>query len=86
LIQTSIKTFFKDTTVLSIAHRLNTIADFSRVLVLQDGELMEYDTPHTLLSDPSSLFSILAEATGPSNAALLRSIALERHQSHKIEI
>jgi ATP-binding cassette subfamily C (CFTR/MRP) protein 1 len=34
LIQSSLKTHFKDTTVISIAHRLNTIADFDRVLVL----------------------------------------------------
>jgi hypothetical protein len=44
LIQRSIKTYFGETTVLSIAHRLNTIADFDRVLVLSDGEKIEYDT------------------------------------------
>ncbi|KAJ3359464.1 hypothetical protein HDU91_004919, partial [Kappamyces sp. JEL0680] len=58
-IQESIKTYFENTTVLSIAHRLNTIADFDRVLVLQDGNLMEYDTPHALLSNPTSLYSQL---------------------------
>ncbi|KAJ3317330.1 hypothetical protein HDV06_001706 [Boothiomyces sp. JEL0866] len=78
LIQISIKTHFKDTTVLSIAHRLNTIADFDRVLVLENGEKKEYDAPHQLLSDPESLFSQLADATGPTNAAALRQIAKEK--------
>ena len=80
LIQASIKTHFKDTTVLSIAHRLNTIADFDRVLVLHDGNLMEYDTPYQLFQK-NGLFSQLADATGQSNSALLREIALKKHQS-----
>jgi ABC-type multidrug transport system fused ATPase/permease subunit len=81
LIQQSIKTHFKDSTVLSIAHRLNTIADFDRVLVLQDGVKMEFDTPHALLANPSGLFSQLADATGTANSALLREIALKKHTS-----
>jgi ABC-type multidrug transport system fused ATPase/permease subunit len=79
LIQDSIKTQFKDTTVLSIAHRLNTIADFDRVLVLQDGVKMEFDTPHELFKNPKGLFSQLADATGSANSALLREIALHKH-------
>jgi ATP-binding cassette subfamily C (CFTR/MRP) protein 1 len=81
LIQKSIKTYFTDTTVLSIAHRLNTIADFDRVLVLQEGELIEFDSPHILLAKPTSLYSQLADATGSANAALLRKIALEKESS-----
>ncbi|KAJ3322956.1 hypothetical protein HDV06_002615 [Boothiomyces sp. JEL0866] len=81
LIQASLKSHFASTTVLSIAHRLNTIADFDRVLVLEYGEKKEYDTPHALLSNPSSLFSQLAEATGATNAAALRKIALDKHKS-----
>jgi ABC-type multidrug transport system fused ATPase/permease subunit len=81
LIQKSIKTYFADTTVLSIAHRLNTIADFDRVLVLQEGEMIEFDSPHELLSREDSLFSQLADATGVANASLLRQIALEKHNS-----
>ncbi|KAJ3269176.1 hypothetical protein HDV01_001722 [Terramyces sp. JEL0728] len=83
LIQVSIKTHFKDTTVLSIAHRLNTIADFDRVLVLENGVKKEYEAPHTLLSDPTSLFSQLADATGPTNAATLRQVAKSKYDSSK---
>ncbi|KAJ3309499.1 hypothetical protein HDV04_005991 [Boothiomyces sp. JEL0838] len=80
LIQLSIKTHFKDTTVLSIAHRLNTIADFDRVLVLENGVKKEYDSPHILLSNPNTLFSQLADATGPTNAATLRQVAKEKYE------
>jgi ABC-type multidrug transport system fused ATPase/permease subunit len=80
LIQASIKTHFKDTTVLSIAHRLNTIADFDRVLVLDDGVKMEYDSPYHLFQ-AGGLFSKLADATGQSNSTLLRDMALQKHQS-----
>ncbi|KAJ3268641.1 Multidrug resistance-associated protein 4 [Terramyces sp. JEL0728] len=83
LIQASLKSHFANTTVLSIAHRLNTIADFDRVLVLEFGEKKEYDTPHNLLSYPESLFSQLAEATGTANAAALRQTAYEKHISNK---
>lgn len=85
LIQASLKTHFSKTTVLSIAHRLNTIADFDRVLVLQDGVKMEFDAPHTLLSSTDSLFSQLADATGPSNSALIRQIAQRKYESNLLQ-
>jgi ATP-binding cassette subfamily C (CFTR/MRP) protein 1 len=72
LIQTLIRTHFKDTTVISIAHRLNTIAAFDRVIVLHEGEVVEFDSPRHLLSNPDSLFSQLTEASGPSNAQAIR--------------
>ncbi|RKO86314.1 P-loop containing nucleoside triphosphate hydrolase protein [Blyttiomyces helicus] len=77
-IQACRKSHFKDATVLCIAHRLNTIADMDRVLVLADGELAELNSPAALLSRPDSLFNELAEATGPANAALIREIATSR--------
>ncbi|KAJ1340359.1 hypothetical protein BSLG_005001 [Batrachochytrium salamandrivorans] len=81
LIQQSIKTHFAHSTVISIAHRLNIIVDFDRVVVLQDGELAEFDSPHVLLGRPTSLFSQLADATGVANAQLLRSIAAKKAAS-----
>ena len=74
-IQQSIKTTFKNTTVLCIAHRLNTIADFDRILVLNDGMVMEFDTPERLLNDPNSHFYKLAQATGNSNFKILLELA-----------
>jgi ATP-binding cassette subfamily C (CFTR/MRP) protein 1 len=64
LVQKTIRKEFKDCTVLTIAHRLNTIMDSDRVLVLDKGELKELDTPSNLLSQPSSMFYSLAKESG----------------------
>ena len=55
-IQKMIRENFKNATVLTIAHRLNTILDSDRILVLDDGNLAEFDTPENLLSKPDGLF------------------------------
>ncbi|KAJ2999336.1 hypothetical protein HDV02_003117 [Globomyces sp. JEL0801] len=81
LIQKAIKEHFSKTTIISIAHRLNTIADFDRVLVLDAGRMVEYDAPYTLLQKPDSLFSQLVDATGTANAELLRDIATKKYKS-----
>ena len=49
LIQTTIRTSFKDCTVLTIAHRLHTIMQSDRIMILDDGELIEFDKPQHLL-------------------------------------
>ncbi|KAK5851307.1 hypothetical protein PBY51_002110 [Eleginops maclovinus] len=48
LIQSTIRTQFEDCTVFTIAHRLNTIMDYTRVLVLDKGQIAEFDTPANL--------------------------------------
>ena len=48
--QTAIRTAFADCTMLTIAHRLNTIMDSDRVIVLDDGRVTENDDPETLLN------------------------------------
>ncbi|KAJ3248370.1 Multidrug resistance-associated protein 1 [Chytriomyces hyalinus] len=78
LIQASIRTHFKDTTVISIAHRVNSIADFDRIMVLDAGSLVEFDTPAALLERPGGVFKSLVDATGAANAAIVADIA-RRH-------
>jgi len=56
VIQELIQNEFSDSTVLTIAHRLNTIINSDRVLVLSKGEVVEYDNPQTLLEDSNSMF------------------------------
>ena len=49
LIQATIRKEFVDSSVLTIAHRLHTIMDYDRIMVLDKGELREYDAPNELL-------------------------------------
>ena len=64
LIQTTIRKEFSRCTVLTIAHRLNTIMDSDRVLVLDQGRVAEFDSPATLLNNESTIFYSLAKDAG----------------------
>jgi len=78
LIQKSLREDFKDATVLTIAHRLNTIIDYDRVLVLDAGLVAEFDSPAVLLANNESRFSSMVAETGVTNAELLKGIAQAR--------
>uniref|UniRef100_A0A914VV15 ABC-type glutathione-S-conjugate transporter n=1 Tax=Plectus sambesii TaxID=2011161 RepID=A0A914VV15_9BILA len=64
LIQSTIRDKFSDCTVLTIAHRLNTVMDYDRILVLDQGRVAEFDTPQRLMADKTSLFSEMAANAG----------------------
>ena len=57
LIQSRIRDGFKDCTVLTIAHRLHTVMDSSRIMVLDKGRIAELDNPNKLLERPDGLFT-----------------------------
>jgi len=59
IIQATIREEFRESTVLTIAHRLNTVLDSNKILVLSGGKIAEFDTPEVLLSDTNSLFYAL---------------------------
>jgi len=61
IIQNTIKDKFKDCTLLTIAHRLNTIIDYDRIIVLDFGRIVENDSPNNLLSNTNSIFYSLAK-------------------------
>ena len=60
-IQKTIREEFSDSTVITIAHRIHTIIDSDRVMVLEMGELKEFDRPSVLLQNSESMFSQLVE-------------------------
>ena len=60
LIQDTIKNEFASCTIVTIAHRLNTIIDYDRILVLDHGKIAEYDKPEKLLENKKSLFYSMA--------------------------
>ncbi|KAI3406538.2 YCF1 [Candida oxycetoniae] len=64
ILQETIRTEFKNKTIITIAHRLNTILDSDRILVLDKGQVAEFDSPHTLLKDKNSLFYSLCKQGG----------------------
>ena len=56
LVQTTIRQEFASSTVLTIAHRINTVLDSHRVLVMKEGRVAELAPPADLLQNPQSLF------------------------------
>lgn len=59
--QKTIRSQFKDCTVLTIAHRLNTIMDSDKVIVLDKGMITEFASPADLLKNPDSAFYSMAK-------------------------
>ena len=77
LLQTAIRKCFKDRTVLTIAHRLETILDSDRVLVLEKGCVAEFDTPAKLVARQDGIFSGMVRASNNSSDASLVARAVE---------
>lgn len=59
LIQASIRETCTNVTVITIAHRVQTIVDSDRVIVMDNGQILEFDTPKHLLQNPQSTFARL---------------------------
>ncbi|XP_046746878.1 ATP-binding cassette sub-family C member 4-like isoform X1 [Diprion similis] len=75
LIQDTIRRRFADCTVLTIAHRLNTIMDSDRVLVMAEGRIVEFNHPHLLLKNRNGHFFQMLQQTGKTMAEKLSEIA-----------
>ncbi len=90
LIQATIRTRFRHCTVLTVAHRLATIIDSDKVLVLGRGKILEFDHPFNLLANNPSdetitrtdgHFASMVAATGSQTALSLFRIAKQSYQS-----
>jgi len=64
LIQSTIRSEFKDSTVITIAHRLHTVMDYDKILVLDNGQVAEFDTPQNLLTNVDGVFYGMASSAG----------------------
>lgn len=75
----TIRTKFRTCTVLTIAHRLNTVMDSDKVLVMDKGKIVEFDHPHNLLQNKEGVFYKMVEQTGPATSDVLHRIAEKVH-------
>lgn len=66
-IQESIRANCAHVTVLTIAHRVQTIIDSDRVLVMENGHIVEFDTPARLISNAQSTFARLVHQANIQN-------------------
>ncbi|XP_011877750.1 PREDICTED: multidrug resistance-associated protein 4-like isoform X2 [Vollenhovia emeryi] len=72
LIQDTIRSIFKECTVITIAHRLNTIIDSDRIIVMENGSIVEFGCPYELLHEkPNGYFSQMVQKTGNQMAQSL---------------
>lgn len=80
LIQKTIRHKFANCTVLTVAHRLNTIMDSDRVLVMDNGTMVEFDHPHLLLQNPKGIFAKMVAEAGSPLSEQLKKTAQQNYQ------
>jgi ABC-type multidrug transport system fused ATPase/permease subunit len=75
MIQTMLRETFVESTIICVAHRLETIMDFDKVIVVDDGRIVEEDEPAQLLKREGGYFRNLVNKTGEDNALRLKKLA-----------
>ncbi|AWO95631.1 putative multidrug resistance-associated protein 4-like [Scophthalmus maximus] len=83
LIQRTIRDKFRECTVLTIAHRLNTVIDSDRILVLDSGTIQELDRPFTLLQNKDGALYKMVQQMGPTEAAALLEAARQKQATQQ---
>ncbi|CAH1113751.1 unnamed protein product [Psylliodes chrysocephalus] len=81
LIQQTIRTKFAACTVLTIAHRLNTVMDSDKVMVMDAGTMKEFDHPYLLMENRQSIFYSMVQQTGKTMAETLYQVAKKSYEN-----
>lgn len=85
LIQRTIRVKFRECTVLTVAHRLHTVMDSDRILVMDAGCAKEFDYPHMLLQHIDGLLRNMVDATGPHESESLKRIAGDAYRQMQLD-
>jgi ABC-type multidrug transport system fused ATPase/permease subunit len=86
VIQNVLRKEFKQSTTLSIAHRLNTVIDSDKILVLDHGLVKEFDHPKVLVGAPSTFRDLLLDTGARSSRSLIhtaKTSTVNHHQHHE---
>lgn len=83
LIQQTIRVKFANCSVLTVAHRLHTIMDSDRVLVMDLGKAVEFAAPHELMQTKNGIFYEMVHALGPQEVDRLTKIAAEKFKTSR---
>lgn len=78
LLQQALYECYQDGTILAVAHRLDTVIDYDFILVLGQGEVIEFGSPSDLLSKEDGMFARMVNDTGDAMSKLLRERARQR--------
>lgn len=85
LLQKTIRKHFAHCTVLTIAHRLNTIMHADRVILMDAGKIVEFNHAHCLLQNSDGFLTKLINEIEPNDAQSLKEIAqLNYEKKHKL--
>ncbi|XP_035703251.1 multidrug resistance-associated protein 4 isoform X2 [Folsomia candida] len=84
LIQKTIRSKFSDCTIITIAHRLHSVIDCDKILVLDHGNLEEFGHPYSLLQNTEGKLTSMVAQTGKRSEAMLRRLAQEVYSGRRI--
>ena len=84
-VQETIRRAFAKSTIVTIAHRLNTVIDFDKIVVMDAGKVAEHGSAHELLQIPDGLFLKLVDSTGASSATELRKRAAAAADARRLQ-